>query len=47
MGKGICLNLYQCISKKGFSFTLEREKKGIEAEMVKNSANFLSPKQMK
>lgn len=46
-GKGICLNLYQCISKKGFSFTLEREKKGIEAEMVKNSANFLSPKQMK
>lgn len=44
-GKGICLNLYHRISKKGFSFTLERErKKGLKQRSSKILQIFFLPK---
>lgn len=43
-GKGICLNLYQRISKKGFSFTLEIErKKGLKQRSSKILQIFFLP----
>lgn len=47
-GKGYLSQFISMYQQEGiFFYTWDREKKGIEAEILKNSANFLSPKQMK